>query len=132
MGIIKFNKIARFMDVDDTTNIRTIFGKNKFKDIKKTITIIENDPTTYNYPELNGIADVIRMYSYTFMCAESDESPEGLACYDQDYLDTRWYAIACDNMDSNDCLCTDSYGGIVAGSEGTFVSTGLSNCACSY
>jgi len=87
-------------------------------------------PITYNYPELNEIADTVRGYDYSFMCAESDESPEGSACYYEDYLNTRWYAIACNNSDSNDCLCTDSYSSMVAGTRMDLESAGLSNCSC--
>jgi len=45
--MIKFKKIAWFMDVNEETNIRNIFGKHKFKGIKKIITTIENNSERY-------------------------------------------------------------------------------------
>lgn len=48
MWIIKFNKIARFMNIADTTNIRDIFWKNRFKHIKKIINTIGNNPNIYS------------------------------------------------------------------------------------
>jgi hypothetical protein len=47
MAIIKFKKVARFMYVNEETNIRNIFGKHKFKGIKKVITTIENNSERY-------------------------------------------------------------------------------------
>jgi prepilin-type N-terminal cleavage/methylation domain-containing protein len=88
----------------------------------------------YNSSELNQVSNSINSAGYMLACYESDETPNGLNCYahtgSNDYLNTKWYAIVCNNNNLSDCSCEDSTGVTRTGTYNTFTSTGLNNCAC--
>lgn len=64
MTVIQYRKIARFMEIDDTTTIKNIFGKNKYKQLQKMITTIESNQNMYTWSIKKAtVEDIIVFYT---------------------------------------------------------------------